>query len=181
MQIPYSDIKWNTIKENIVFQNKYLTLHNDLVEKPDKKQINFLKMKTSDFSTIFCKTKENKIVLVRQYRYAFDKFSWESPGGLIDQNENAKECAIREVLEETGYRVIEIKEVLKYHPNAYSSNWAHTFLATVEKVGEQHLDDNEYIQVEEFDEDQVQELINNGDFIHAPSLLCWTMSRLLPN
>ena len=57
----------------------------------------------------------------------------------------------------------------------------YTFLAIVEKVGKQQLDDNEFIRVEEFDEVQIQELINNDDFIHAPSLICWTLSRLNSN
>ncbi len=177
MQKPLHDVKWNTINENIVFQNKYITLFNDIVEKPDQKQINFLKMQTKDFATVFCKTKDNKIVLVRQYRYAFEDFSWECPGGVVDNGENPFDCAKREVLEETGYQVLDLKEVLKCHPNAYSTAWAYTFIATVEKSGPQHLDDNEFILVKEFDPEEVQKLIENHQFIHAPSIICWLMSN----
>ena len=177
MQTPYHDIPWRKVKDDIVFQNKYLTLHNDLVEKPDENQISFLKIETKDYTTVFCKTPENKIVLVRQYRYAFEKFSWECPGGIVDNGEEPRQCAMREVLEETGYRVTAIKEVLKCHPNAYSTAWAYTFLATVEKAGEQHLDDNEYILVQEFTEEEAQELIEKGDFVHGPSLICLLMSK----
>lgn len=177
MQKPYHDIKWNTLKENIVFQNKYITLFNNLVEKPDKKQINFLKMKTGDFVTVFCRTKENKVVLVRQYRYAFDNFSYEFPGGIVDKGETPLESAKREVLEETGYQVLDLQLVLKSHPNAYSTAWAYTFIAIVEKFGDQHLDDNEFILVEEFDKSEVFELIEKGEFVHAPSLMCLLMSE----
>lgn len=176
MQIPYHDVQWHTVKENIVFQNKYLTLFNDIVEKPDKNHINFLKIQTKNYSTVWCKTKQNNIVLVRQYRYAFESFSWECPGGIVDDGENPQECAMREVLEETGYRIIDIKQVLKSHPNAYSTAWAYTFIATVEKVGEQHLDDNEYILVKEFTQEQFKELIKTEDFTHGPSLTCWLIS-----
>ena len=178
MQIPLHDIKWKTIKENVVFSNKYLTLYNDLVEKPDKEQISFLKMQTKGYCTVFCKTKEKNIVLVRQYRYAYEKFSWECPGGIIEEGENPRECAEREVREETGYRVLDIKLAFKSHPNAYSTAWAYIFIATVEKAGEQHLDENEYILVDEITEQKLQELIKNEDFIHGPSLTCWYMSKM---
>ena len=173
-----NDIAWKQIKENVVFQNKYLTLQNDLVERPDEAQINFLKIKTTDYATVFCITNENKVVLVKQYRYAFESFSWECPGGILEDGEKADESAKREVLEETGYRVLSIKQVLKSHPNAYSTAWAYTFLATVEKFGEQNLDDNEFISVKEFDLQTIPELINKGEMIHNPSLTCWFMAQL---
>ena len=166
-------IKWDKIQEKIIFQNQYLTLYNDLVLKPDKKETNFLKIQTKNFSTVFCVTNENKVVLVRQYRYAFDGFSWECPGGIIDDGEEPIECAIREVLEETGYKVLEIKESIKCHPNAYSTSWGYTFIAKVEKSGEQHLDDNEFILVQEFDISKVQHLIAQGKFSHGPSLISY--------
>ena len=169
---PHS-VKWKTISENITFQNNYLTLHNNLVELPNKNQINYLKIITRNFSTVLCITNDNKIVLIRQYRYAFDDFSWECPGGLIEDNEDPHECAIREVLEETGYRVLNIEQMLKYHPNALSSAWSFTFIAKVEKYSQQNLDDNEFILVKEFDFDEVDNLITKFEFIHGPSLIAW--------
>ena len=178
MQKDLNNIEWKTIKENVVFQNQYLTLHNDLVERPDKEKVSFLKIKTKGFATVFCLSKENKVVLVRQYRYAFKDFSWECPGGILEEGETPEESASREVLEETGYQVSSIRLVLKCHPNAYSTAWAYTFLATVEKVGEQKLDDNEFIQVKEFDQHEIPDLIKKGKMVHNPSLTCWFMAKL---
>jgi len=181
MQKELYDIEWRKIKENIGFKNRYLTLFNDLVERPDQEQVSFLKIKTTDYATVFCKTKENKIVLVKQYRYAFNDFSWESPGGILEEGESAEDSAKREVLEETGYRVTSIQQVLKCHPNAYSTAWAYTFLATVEKFGEQKLDDNEFILVKEFDIQELPDLIKEGKILHNPSLTCWFMANLTPD
>jgi ADP-ribose pyrophosphatase len=173
MDKTYSDIPWKKIQEKIVFQNNFITLFNDVIEKPDKKRMDYLKIQSRDFSTVFCETKENKVVLIRQYRYPFGKFSWEFPGGMIDDGENPSECAKREVLEETGYKVLKIEQKLKSHPNANSNAWGYSFLATVEKKTEQKLDESEFILVKEFERNEVKQLIVNGDFIHGPSLLCW--------
>lgn len=178
MDKSYNDIAWRQLQENVVFHNKYLTLQNDLVERPDKAQINFLKIKTTDYATVFCITKENKVVLVKQYRYAFESFSWECPGGILEPGESPEDSAKREVLEETGYRVLKIKQVLKSHPNAYSTAWAYTFLATVERFGEQKLDDNEFISVNEFSVNEIPDLINGEKMVHNPSLTCWFMAQL---
>ncbi|KAG8674213.1 hypothetical protein FPOAC1_000177 [Fusarium poae] len=44
-----------------------------------------------------------EIVLQKQYRPPVDKVVIEVPAGLIDENETAEECAVRELREETGY------------------------------------------------------------------------------
>lgn len=48
------------------------------------------------------KGKTDRIVLIRQYRYAIGDYLYELPAGLIDPGENAKEAAVREMKEETG-------------------------------------------------------------------------------
>lgn len=46
--------------------------------------------------------KNDKIIMVRQFRYAINDYIYEFPAGLIDPGETAKETAIREMKEETG-------------------------------------------------------------------------------
>lgn len=49
-------------------------------------------------------TKYNELIVVRQLRKPLGTYVWEPPAGLIDDGETARECAIRELEEETGYR-----------------------------------------------------------------------------
>ncbi|MDO4519152.1 MAG: NUDIX hydrolase [Eubacteriales bacterium] len=46
--------------------------------------------------------KKDKVVLIRQYRYTIGDYVYEFPAGLVEDNENYKEGAVREMLEETG-------------------------------------------------------------------------------
>jgi ADP-ribose pyrophosphatase len=55
--------------------------------------------------------KNNKIVLVKQFRYPFKKYLLELPAGKLDKNEDPQLCAVRELEEETGYKAGEIKKL----------------------------------------------------------------------
>ncbi len=46
--------------------------------------------------------KQEKVVLIRQYRYAIDDYIYEFPAGLVEQGEEFHVAAIREMKEETG-------------------------------------------------------------------------------
>ena len=46
---------------------------------------------------------QDKVVLIRQYRYAINDFVYEFPAGLVEKQEPYKEAAVREMKEETGW------------------------------------------------------------------------------
>lgn len=45
---------------------------------------------------------EGKLVLIKQYRIPIDREIYECPAGLIDEGEDARTAAVRELKEETG-------------------------------------------------------------------------------
>lgn len=47
--------------------------------------------------------KDDKILLVKRAPGILEAGKWGFPGGFLDQGENIKECAVRELKEETGY------------------------------------------------------------------------------
>ena len=59
---------------------------------------------------------QGSILLVRQYRLIIDGLSWEIPGGRVDAGETPEEAAVRECLEETGIRCLNLRPLLYFHP-----------------------------------------------------------------
>ena len=52
--------------------------------------------------------KKDKIVLIRQYRYPIADYIYEFPAGIIENGENVKDAATREIFEETGLNFIPV-------------------------------------------------------------------------
>ena len=63
-------------------------------------------------------TAEPKLVATREWRVPIWDYEWGVPAGLIDGDESVEEAARRELLEETGYELVEIQKV---SPINYSS------------------------------------------------------------
>ena len=59
--------------------------------------------------------KEPQVLLERQYRHAANSYLLELPAGRIDKGEQALAAAKRELLEETGYKAVTWKKILKFY------------------------------------------------------------------
>ena len=57
---------------------------------------------------------DRTVVMVRQYRHAVGRFIDEIPAGKLHPGEDPRDCAAREVEEETGYRVGRLEPILSF-------------------------------------------------------------------
>ena len=80
---------------------------------------------------------EDRIVLVEQYRRAHNRITLELPGGERRAEESARECALRELREETGYRCKSLKHLLTLDLDfSVSRHKTHVFRATTKSSRE---------------------------------------------
>jgi 8-oxo-dGTP pyrophosphatase MutT (NUDIX family) len=118
-------------------------------------------------------------VLVRQYRHGAQRVTLEIPGGLIDPGEDAATAALRECLEETGYRGRAALPLGVVNPNpALFGNRLHAFYAldvelesAVQNTGTE-LTEAVLVSVAE-----LEELLLAGEIDHA--LVAGTLWRYL--
>jgi 8-oxo-dGTP pyrophosphatase MutT (NUDIX family) len=81
-----------------------------------------------DYIAIVALTPDGKIPIVRQYRPALERFTWELPAGLVDKGEAAAETCRRELMEETGFPAQAVHELGSFAPcTARLSNQVHSF------------------------------------------------------
>jgi len=107
--------------------------------------------------------KENKVVLIKQYRHAIGDYIWEIPAGTFDPEETPIACAKRELIEEAGYSANIWKKLGEIIPvPGYSDERMHVFLATDLTPAEQKLDSDELLDVHEIEIDEVMEMISTG-------------------
>ncbi|MCD8280103.1 NUDIX hydrolase, partial [Enterocloster citroniae] len=110
---------------------------------------------------------DGKILMVRQYRNALNRFTLEIPAGKLDAPDEPKvECAFRELEEETGFRV-ESKEKLEYLMSltttvAFCDEAIDIFVAHNLIPSHQHLDEDEVINVVPCELAELEEMIYTG-------------------
>lgn len=63
----------------------------------------YYSLSIADYVGILAITTDHRILAVRQYRPAVERYTTEFPAGLVDAGETPLETARRELLEETGY------------------------------------------------------------------------------
>ena len=109
-------------------------------------------------------TESGKLLMVRQYRNALDRFTLELPAGKLDSpDEPTIECATRELEEETGYKAGKMEYLLTVNTTvAFCNEKVDVYLATELEKTSQHLDPEEEINVEEWDLEDLKKLIYEG-------------------
>ena len=109
-------------------------------------------------------TDDNKVVLVKQFRKPIEKPIFEIPAGKLEKNESPKECAERELKEETGYSAKNIKLIHKFFTSAgFSNEIMFVYLATGLTPGENNLDADEFLDVYEIELEEAYNMVLKND------------------
>lgn len=105
---------------------------------------------------------DGKLLMVRQYRNALERETLEIPaGGLNSRQEPTREAALRELQEETGYLCDEVELLTSiYTTVAFCNEKIDIYLARgLKQRGSQHLDEDEYINVEAYSIEELKQMI----------------------
>lgn len=114
---------------------------------------------------------DHTVLLLKQYRYAVGGLIWEIPAGTLDPGEDARQCAERELAEETGYAARHFEKLADITPlPAYSDERIHLFMATDLSKSAQNLDADELLFVHRLDLNQALEMIAEGTIQDAKTI-----------
>ena len=108
---------------------------------------------------------DGKILMVKQYRNALDRFTIELPaGGLNGKDEPGIVCAARELEEETGYRSENLEHLITIRTTiAFCNEQIEIYIARDLEKTQQHLDEGEFVEVVEFTIDELVEMEYNSN------------------
>lgn len=176
-------MKWKRLESTDIFSSGLFRLRSDRCELPDGKIMpRYFVLDFPDWVNILPVTKDNQVILLKQYRHASGQIHLEIPGGSLDphRNESTEEGARREMIEETGYNSKEIVKVSCHYPNpALQSNQTHTYIAyNCEKVQEQNLDPFEDLELYFCSVEQLEKHFYSGDFDH--SIMLASLAGIIP-
>ncbi len=114
------------------------------------------------------------VIMERQYRYPLDRVILEIPAGKLDSKDEDRFSAIqRELREETGYTAAAWTEIGPFHPApAYSDEYITMYLAQDLTKGDQHLDEDEFLDVYTIPLKDLVEDVMAGRISDAKTQIC---------
>ncbi|MFL3005653.1 MAG: NUDIX domain-containing protein [Candidatus Neomarinimicrobiota bacterium] len=141
-----------TIRTDKIYKGKLLDVRKDKVLLPNKKVGYREWIYHPGAACCLPVLPGNKIILIKQYRYAVKEESIEIPAGKLDLNENPKECAYRELKEETGYKARELTLLTSIYPAiGFANEIIWIYLAQNLKMGSSNTDSDEFVETMEVD------------------------------
>ncbi|MBK5253208.1 MAG: NUDIX hydrolase [Peptostreptococcaceae bacterium] len=143
--------KEETITSKMIYKGSILNLRKDTVKV--KNGISFREVvEHNGGSVVVAITDNKKVLMVNQFRKPLDKEVLELPAGKIDGEEDPKETALRELKEETGYTAKTVRYLTKFYPSVgYTNEILYIYLCTDLIPGETDFDENEDIEIFEYD------------------------------
>jgi ADP-ribose pyrophosphatase len=142
---------WLVRSSRYVVDSPYMRLRSDEIELADGTIVeNYYVRESHGFVTVLALTGDDRVVLVRQYRYGADSIHLELPAGMLLDDEDPRDCAVRELAEETGYGVDRCELVAAYFAEPVRSTArAYVYIASgARQVQAPRLDPTEYLEVE---------------------------------
>ena len=105
-----------------------------------------------------------QVLLIRQYRYAAERYLYEIPAGRLDPGEEPETCARRELREETGCTAERVEHLTTmYTTPGFTDERIHLFMAVGLTKGEDAKEADEFIEVETMSLSRALSLIEQGE------------------
>ena len=122
---------------------------------------------------------DGKIVMIKQFRYPFEKFMLELPAGKLDKGEDPLNCAYRELEEETGYKSDNFTKLGAICTTpGFCSEILHLYLARDLVTGKHNREEGEAgMEVFEFSVEEVEMKIKSGDITDAKTICAMHLGK----
>lgn len=162
------------IGRTLIHNGAIVDIYRDRMQLPDGSEENFDFIKHKGAAAVIPVMDDGRILMVRQYRNAIDSYTLEIPaGGLNGVDEPTRVAAHRELEEETGYRadIEDVKFLISlYTTVAFCNEKIDIYVAHNLQKTHQHLDDDEFIEVEAFTTDELADMVFEGKIVDAKTI-----------
>ncbi len=184
---------WEEIKTEHIVKDEWIDFRRSVFRFPNGTEFEpYYTYSRRNYVVIVASDEEGNYICVRQFRYGIKKVTTEFSAGGIERTdgkeygdddkavtEDALEAAKRELQEETGYVSDEWRHLITVPSNAtIADNYAYIFEAkNCRRVSGQNLDDTEFLNVKKYTADEIETMIEKGDFQQAIHIMAWLLSK----
>jgi 8-oxo-dGTP pyrophosphatase MutT (NUDIX family) len=164
---------WKTVSSRVIYKNPWITLREDQVVNPAGNPGIYSVVETRVATGVVALDADGCIVLVGQYRYPTEVYSWEIPEGGGEAGETPLATIQRELEEEAGVRALSWEPLgEEFHTsNCISNEQAFLFLARDLVPGKQNPDETEKIAVKRVPFSEALAMVDRGEIKDAMSIV----------
>ncbi len=164
--------KYKRLSRELVNKGAIIDLYKDKVQIPNGNIAEWDFIGHKGAAAVVPIMENGKILMVKQYRNALDRFTLEIPAGGRDSvYEKTIDCAFRELEEETGYQSKKLDFLISVATTvAFCDEIIDVYVATDLKPSKQHLDEDEFIEVGEYSIDDLTDKIFAGEIQDAKTI-----------
>jgi ADP-ribose pyrophosphatase len=163
---------WKTQSSRPVYQNPWMSLREDIAEMPDGRTTLYGVVSFGDCVGVVPFLDDDRILLVRQYRYVQKDARWEIPTGGVKEGESLEDAAQRELQEETGHRAEQLTWISSYYTSkCICEETAHLYIGKGLSLAPSPPDETEFIEVKDFKFAEALRMVNDCEIMDSMSVI----------
>lgn len=174
------DLTEKTLRSETIFEGKILHVRQDTVELPNGRTATREVLDHPGGVCVLALDRAGRVLLVRQFRYPYEKTLLELPAGKLERGEDPYAAAMRELQEETGASTPTLQSLGDLYPSpGYCGEIIHMYLAQELDFGAAHPDEDEFLAVERVPMDELVDWILAGTIRDAKTIAAVLKAKLL--
>jgi len=171
-----------TIEREVIYQGKVFDVEKHVVSLPNGHTSVRELVYHNGAVAIVAFNEAGELLVVEQYRKAFEQMSIEIPAGKLEKGEEPIECARRELEEETGYSAGKMTHLFDFYgAPGFCSERVHIYEAGEMVAGDMNLDEDEFLNVGSLSLEQAVAMIADGTIVDAKTIMAiqhWHINTL---
>ena len=156
--------EFRRLNRELMYHGTIVDFYKDTIEVPNGNVVEWDFIGHKGAAAVLPVREDGKLLMVRQYRNALDRYTLEIPaGGLNGADEPTRDAAGRELEEETGYRSDDLEWLITIRTTvAFCNEKIDIYVAKNLIKSHQHLDEDEFINVEAYSVEALSRMILEG-------------------
>ena len=160
------------LSQEIVYQGKHIQVRKDRVIEPAGHEVSREFVVHPGAVCIVARPNPDQVILIRQYRHATGRELLEIPAGTLHAGEDPRECAFRELEEETGYRAAAMIERARFWTTpGFTNELMYLYEANDVTKTQINPDEDEVIEVDFVSRSEALQMVDDGRIQDAKSIL----------
>ncbi|WP_282204566.1 NUDIX hydrolase [Kitasatospora fiedleri] len=158
--------EWTVHGSRPIYTSPWVELDLVDVEPPGRDRYEHHLVRFAPVAAVVVLNDRDEVLMMWRHRFATDTWNWEIPSGIVEDGESLEQAAIREVEEETGWRVAAVEPLAYNQPIGGMSNAEHTtFLARGAEYIAPPVDTHEADRIEWIPLDRIQGMIDRREIV----------------